>query len=99
MDVNNQKGQTMVEYMLLMAVSVSLIITFLNSEFVKTTFGTGGKLGTMIKGNNQFSYRHAFATNHPPDISRENKDGRSHPSYYQDNGDTHFFGPKDIYPK
>jgi hypothetical protein len=94
----SQKGQTMVEYMLLLAVSISLVITFLNSDFFKKTFGTEGKLATMIKSEAEFAYRHAFLKNHPPDISRTSRDAKEHPSYFQGGGDSHFFGAKSEYP-
>lgn len=94
----NQKGQTVVEYILLLAVSVSLVITFLNSEFVKKMFGTEGQIGKFIKSESEFGYRHAFLRNKGADIPRENRDGSIHPSYFQNNGDTHFFGAKLPYP-
>ena len=100
MDLRNQKGQTVVEYILLMAVSVSLIITFINSDIYKRIFGSGGSLGTMIKEQNQFAYRHAYVKRDTPDIPRENPEGRDHPSYYnQTSGETRFFGPKLAYPQ
>ena len=98
MEISKQKGQTMVEYILLLAVSVSLIVTFVNSDFFKRIFGSQGSLGRMMKEENQFAYRHAFIKNRSGDISRTNMDGRAHPSYYQPSGDTRFFGPKDPYP-
>jgi hypothetical protein len=81
-----------------MAVSASLVFTFLNSDFVKRMFGTEGKIGQFVKSEGEFAYRHAFLRNRGSDISRENRDGTQHPSYYQDNGETHFFGPKLPYP-
>jgi Flp pilus assembly pilin Flp len=99
MGLENQKGQTMVEYMLLLAVSVSLVMTFINSDFMKRIFGSGGSLGTKIREENQFAYRHAFGKKAEiPDIGRNNVDGRAHPSYYQPDGTTHFFGATDAYP-
>jgi len=94
----NQKGQTMVEYMLLLAVSISLVFTFVNSDFFKRMFGEEGKIGKFVKSENQFAYRHAFLRNRQDDISRENRDGRAHPSYYRPSGETRFFGAKLPYP-
>jgi Flp pilus assembly pilin Flp len=94
----NHKGQTMVEYILLLAVSVSLVITFLNSDFVKRMFGTEGKIGQFVKSEAEFAYRHAFLRNRGEDIPRENTNGTAHPSYYQENGETRFFGAKLPYP-
>lgn len=88
----------MVEYLLLLVVSVGLIVTFLNSEFFKKTFGSEGKLAKKIKLEYEFGYRHAFLTNNNGDVERELSDVQSHPSYYN-NGGTRFFGPMDIYPE
>ena len=89
----------MVEYVLLLAVAVSLIITFLRSEMFNRYFGEQGKFGVAIKRNNEFSYRHAFGTGRE-DISRTNRDGRVHPSYFDAaGGTTRFFTGKEPYPQ
>lgn len=99
MDVRSQKGQTMVEYMMLLAVSISLMVTFINSDFFKKMFGTEGKLAKMIKEEAEFAYRHAYVRGHGADVSRTNRNGEAHPSYYQNGGsDSHFFGALLPYP-
>lgn len=94
----NQKGQTMVEYILLLAVSVGLLLTFMQSNFFKRYFGTTGLLASRFKHDAEFGYRHAFINHQLPDAPRDNTDATSHASYYN-NGSTRFFGPKDVYPK
>lgn len=97
--MRNEKGQTMVEYMLLLAVSIGLVMTFANSEFFKRNFGSEGALAKKIKLEYEFGYRHAYLTNNAGDISRDPSSAQEHPSYYQTSGsDTRFFGPQDIYP-
>jgi Flp pilus assembly pilin Flp len=96
----NEKGQTVVEYILLLSVAVSLVLTFYRSAAFKRLFGENGKVGGQIKSQNEFSYRHAYSRNRPTaDIDRNNKDIGQHPSYADLNeGGSRFFGPKGAYP-
>ncbi len=101
MVTKNEKGQTVVEYILLLSVAVSLALTVYNSQAFKRIFGEQGKLGLQIKSQNEYSYRHAGPKANPDvvDIPRDNKDGAAHPSYADLNeGKTRFFGPKTAYP-
>lgn len=101
--LKSQKGQTVVEYILLLVVAVSLVLTFYNSETFKRLFGEQGRIGQQIKSQNEFAYRHAFSSSgeqriRPADVSPDNKDGSQHPSYADvTNGGTRFFGPKESY--
>jgi hypothetical protein len=100
MELKSQRGQTVVEYILLLSVAVSLVMTFYRSQAFKRLFGENGQVGKQIKSQTEFAYRHAYSRNRPSsDISRTNKDGASHPSYADiTNGGTRFFGPSDPYP-
>jgi hypothetical protein len=102
--IKGQKGQTTVEYILLFAVVVSLVITVYKSDAFRRLFGEQGEVGLKIKAQNEFSYRHAFhisgSEREPiPDIPRENKDITIHPSYVDSSSanETRFFGPKEPY--
>ena len=103
MALKNQQGQTAVEYVLLLAVAISLLLTFYNSEAFKRLFGNQGEVGLRIKRESEYSYRHAYPVDYvskqiPADIDRTNKDISVHPSYWDNkNGGTRFFGPKEIY--
>lgn len=103
MVINQEKGQTLVEYILLLAVAVSLCLTLYRSEAFRRIFGDQGRLGQQIKTQTEFSYRHAFSSTgpsrtRPPDVSRTNKDGGIHPSYADTlDGGTRFFGPRSGY--
>jgi len=100
MAIKNQQGQTMVEYILLLAVAVSLVMTFYNSEAFRRLFGTQGTFGVQLKATSQFAYRHAYLPKpeEAVDVDRNHKEGASHPSYLDvKNGGTRFFGPKDPY--
>lgn len=88
----------MVEYILLLAVVVSLVITFTRSEMFNRYFGESGQFGAAIKRNNEFTYRHAYGGG--VDVSRTTRDGGTHPSYYdaEGGGGSRFFGGRDPYP-
>lgn len=99
----SQRGQTVVEYILLFSVAISLVLTFYKSAAFKRLFGEQGMLGNQIKTQNEFAYRHAFSASgpgrtRPTDVPRNNLDGGIHPSYADsENGGTRFFGPKSAY--
>lgn len=102
MVLKNEQGQTMVEYMLLMFVAVSFVLTFYNSATFKKIFGEQGVLGTKVKSQTEFAYRHAFSSSgptreRPADVARDNKNGAIHPSYADLKGETRFFGPREGY--
>lgn len=100
--LKSQRGQTAVEYILLLAVAVSLVLTFYRSEAFKKLFGPQGQIGNKIKSQSEFAYRHAFSASgpgrsRPADPSRTNRDIKVHPSYADGTGETRFFGPKNTY--
>ena len=101
MEINN-KGQTLVEYILLLAVAVSLVMTLVRSQAFKRVFGDQGRLGASLKSQGEFSYRHAFFGNGPdrefiPDVPTTNRNISIHPSYVEPGVGTRFFGPKEPY--
>lgn len=100
MVMKSEKGQTVVEYILLLVVAVSLVLTVYRSQAFKRIFGEQGLLGQQIKSQSEYSYRHAGPRSAVTvDVPRDNKDGASHPSYTDPAvGGTRFFGPKTAYP-
>jgi len=98
MVVSNQKGQTLVEYILLIVVAVSLVMTFYKSSAFQKLFGKDGDLGKKMKIQNEFSYRHAFYKPKFNDIPIDTRDVTKHPSYKgYDDEPTRFFGPRNPY--
>jgi hypothetical protein len=86
----NQDGQSMVEYILLIAVVVSLVSILFRSDLFQGYFGDNGKLSEAFKGKLEYTYRHAVngkAFFRTPNYS-------SHESYNR-----RFFSAKDVYPK
>lgn len=98
MVLSSQRGQTMVEYILLLVVAVSLVITFYNSRAFQRLFGAQGEVAQNIKSESEFSYRHGFVRDRPENDSGVVRDIRQHPSYKNfETGETRFFGPKEPY--
>jgi len=99
MVIKSQRGQTVVEYILLLAVSVTLVMTFLKSDAFRRFFGDQGQLGVMIKAETEFAYRHAFLRNNQGNIPSNNRQGSAHPSYFNaEASDTRFFRGEERYP-
>jgi hypothetical protein len=99
MEVKNQQGQTVVEYILLLAVAMSLVVTFYRSNFFQKMFGDQGQVGKLYKFRGEFEYRHAFPWKASVAPVFNTYPGASqHPSYFPDQaGESHFFGPSDPY--
>ena len=99
MEIKNQRGQTLVEYILLLAVSASLVVTVYRSSTFQKLFGDNGSVGKLYKLESEWGYRHAFINGRSSgESSVPYKSAEQHPSYFnQVKGDTHFFGPSDPY--
>lgn len=98
MDVKNQQGQTVVEYILLLAVAMSLIVTFYRSATFQRMFGTQGELGRLYKLDSEWGYRHASMTGRVTETNEPKSSAEDHASYYNTlKSETHFFGPSDPY--
>ena len=96
--INSEQGQTMVEYILLLAVAVGLVYTLMNSALFNRIFGNKGSFGAALKTNSEFTYRHGSSLQAMPDIPRENRSPSQHPTY-SDGTESRFFGPKRKYPR
>lgn len=98
--LKSEAGQTAVEYILLLVVAISLVLTFYRSATYQRIFGENGQLGAQLKSENEFAYRHAYLRNRTPDQSFTGPapEAGEHPSYSdKTRGKTRFFGPKNTY--
>lgn len=99
MILRSEKGQTLVEYVLLLAVAVSIVVTFYNSDFFQNLFGQGGSVAKSVKSANEWGYRQGFYTPRSDDATVIHSSVESHPSYYnQSKNKSRFFGPAEPYP-
>lgn len=95
--MKSEQGQTMVEYILLLAVAVGLVYTLMNSALFKRIFGNKGTFGGALKASSEYNYRHGTPIGSLPDVPRENRTPNTHPTY-SDGSESRFFGPKNKYP-
>lgn len=94
----SQRGQTTIEYILLIAVVIGLATFILNLPIMQKFLGKDGQGGftSPFFASMQYSYRHAiFGTN--KEIYPANYQQAKHDSY-SSGTDTRFFGPADPYP-
>lgn len=96
--MKQQKGQTLVEYMLLLSVVAMIVLTFYKSKLFQRYFGNQGLIGKTIKSRSEFAYRHAYMGAEDT-FPKGSRDGASHPTYADPAGGSRFFGPKERYPK
>ena len=87
----------MVEYMLLLAVVVSIMLTFYKSKIFQKYFGNKGTIGQTIKKRSEFAYRHGFMGVEDPQ-GKNSREGSSHPTYVDPVQGSRFFGPLTKYP-
>ncbi len=93
----NQQGQTVVEYILLLSVAMSLVVTFYKSDTFQKLFGKQGSVGKLYKLEGEWGYRHALLKGRKAGEPRGRyNSAEDHPSYYS-GSDTRFFGPSDPY--
>ena len=90
-----QQGQTTVEYILLIAVVVSVFSVMMKTPAIKDFFSPSGKSLNALKLELEYSYRHGFRGK--ADFKIPNYNSYNHESYYY-KGETRFFSSKDAYP-
>jgi hypothetical protein len=94
----NKRGQSTVEYILLLAVVISLIYVVINSVRFKELMGQGGTLGTNMRLEAEWNYRFAKPRNGL--TTTWSGVTADHPSYWNSTRSaTHFIGPLKPYPE
>lgn len=98
--MKTEKGQTMIEYILLLSVIMSLIFMVFRSDLFKSYFGDGGKFAKGFASKISCSYRYALGASNGRNCGQDNPgyQNKMHPSYFT-GGETRFFGPKSPYPQ
>jgi hypothetical protein len=94
----NQLGQSMVEYILLLAVVISLVYTVINSGPFQNLIGESGSFPTMMKNEMEWNYR--FGSQGNGGVGLPFYAPTSHPTYWNtQTGFSHFIGPLKQYPQ
>jgi len=96
---SNEKGQTVVEYIFLTAVVVSLAVAVFNSPVFKRFLGKDSEFFVALRKVFMVSYRHSLyeSTINPSTNPEEDYSG-THKSYVGDNS-TRFFTPTNPYER
>lgn len=91
---SNQKGQSTVEYILLLTVVVIAVMSVFKSKLFVENFGKDGKILVSYKKQFEFAYRNGF-----PYDGQDYDYDNLHPTYSRGTGESRFFVPKDAYPE
>ena len=95
----NERGQTVVEYIFLTAVVVSLAVAVFNSPVFKRFLGKDSEFFTALRKVFMVSYRHGlYESNINPTVNPEEDYSGVHRSYVGDNS-TRFFTPTAPYER
>lgn len=85
------KGQSTVEYILLLAVIISLVTFVFNSDGFQALFGDNGQFANVYKRELEYSYRQGR-------FGRLRFQTPNYKSGQHDSYNERFFGAKDAYP-
>ncbi len=90
-----EDGQSTVEYLLLLAVVITVVTTFFGSARFRQYFGEGGRLATELREDVEWKYRHGVS-GRGLSTTIQYPNG-THPTYW--NGSTtRFFSAREPYP-
>lgn len=92
----DEKGQTSVEYILLIAVIVVIATSVFKSSGFQQLFGAEGLFAKTYREEVEYSYRHTLGGRKA--FSEPNYSGSNHDSY-KGGGQTRFFGAVEKYGK
>ena len=92
--IKNQRGQTAVEYVLLLAVVATLVFAVIRNNAFQSYLGKEGEFFKKYKAVVEYSYRYGLGGEQDPSPDYT----KLHPSYFE-GGDTRFFGPLNAYPR
>lgn len=94
----NEKGQSVVEYIMLLAVISLITFSVINSGKFKDFMGEDSAFFAGLRSQIGYSYRHGYL-NSEADRSDANYSG-PHETYYNiDDGQTRFFSGGEQYPR
>ena len=94
----DEKGQSVVEYIMLLAVISSITFSIINSDKFKDFMGKDSSFFAGLRSQLEYAYRHGYL-NSESDRSDNNYSG-PHETYYNiDDGQTRFFSGGEQYPR
>ena len=92
--IENKKGQSLVEYILLLGMLLMIGVSIFKSAQFKQIFGEDSSLFEKLRRQFEYEYRHGLSG----ELDRtDNSYGGEHESFYTQ-GKTRFFSPDTPYP-
>ena len=91
--LHNSKGQSIVEYILLLAVLFSIMAAVFNSRAFKNFLGDDAEFFEMLRKRYEYTYRHGRFGNEDTTPQPQAVRGQNHDTY-----SGRFFTPADPYP-
>ena len=92
--MNNNKGQSLVEYILLLGMLLMIGVSIFKSDTFKNIFGEDSQLFSVLRKQFEYEYRHGLSGR---DDGTNESYGGEHESFYS-KGKTRFFSPDEPYP-
>lgn len=94
----NAYGQSTVEYLLLLAVVITLAYTVINSQRFQDLLGREGRFAREMKAETEWNYRHGFRGR--ANAAPIKYPAATHPTYWNSaRSYSRFIGPRDPYPR
>jgi len=90
----NKKGQSLVEYILLMGMLMMIALSIFKTQAFKNIFGEDSALFSKLRKQFEYEYRHGLSGFND---ATDNSYGGEHETYYKA-GKTRFFSPLEPYP-
>lgn len=95
--IDSDKGQSTVEYILLLAVVMSLVYLVVNSERFKDLIGDDGAFAIKMKNESEWNYR--FGNQGKDGFTSLTYPNGTNPTYWNaTDSSSHFVGPLKPYP-
>lgn len=88
--LKNERGQSAVEYILLMGAVLSITLGVMRSAYFKRFFGNQSQVFDNYRLRMEHGYRHGFPGALATPIKKDERNSATHESYFS-NGNTHFF--------
>lgn len=92
----NDKGQTAVEYIMLIAVVITLVSFVFKSKIFKDYFGEEGQFAEVFRTQFEYTYRHGL--NGRKAHQDFNYSNYNHETFASPGGGSRFFGHNEAYP-
>ena len=96
--IDNEKGQSVVEYILLLSVVMTLVYFILTNQRFKELIGADSQYIQALRNYLEYSYRFTHPAPNNTRTQFTGYGGNHHSYYNQSKGESHFYGLVERYP-